>query len=105
MNKIRRTTTAPVYEVQQPALDFIKSPLKRAPCHPNTARSPLRSRTPTRHVSPIKTNPQQQPSIRFISNVLPMKERERYGEVENQGEFSNGKSMKYINHPINDKFY
>lgn len=80
MNKIRRTSTNIVYEACTHNLDLNKSPLKRNPNfnHQNTARSPLRSRTPTRHVSPIKMNSQMQPAIRFISNVSPIKER--YGD-------------------------
>jgi hypothetical protein len=54
-------------------------------------------------VSPIKNTNQNQPTIKFISNVSPI--RDKYNEFENQGEFSNGKSIKYINNLINDKFY
>jgi hypothetical protein len=103
MNKIRRTTTTAAYDYQP--LDFNKSPLKRNNPYP-TARSPLRSRTPTRPLSPLNVHPAN--PIRFIPNVSPLKdreEREKFPEVENQGEFANGRSIKYINHPTNDKFY
>lgn len=76
MNRVQRNNTEilseryPNYNMQ-----YNKSPIRRQNGNGiNPGRSPIRSRTPTRHVSPIKNNSQQFP-IRFISNVSPSKDR------------------------------
>lgn len=104
MNRLHRNNTDilperyPNYNTQ-----YTKSPIRRQNTNlVNATRSPIRSRTPTRHVSPIKNNSQQFP-IKFISNVSPSKERP--ANQENYLEFSNGKSIKYINSNLNDKNY
>lgn len=82
---------------------YNKSPIRRQTVqNMNPARSPLRSRTPTRHVSPLK---QTQPSmpIKFISTLSPGKQRQT--NMENYPEFSNGQGMKFITQNLIDKNY
>jgi hypothetical protein len=104
MNKILRQNTNRLTDNHTPGIQINKSPLK--PIHTiNTihpTKSPLRSRTPVRFVSPIN-NKSTITAIKYISNVSPLKEKVQ--DRENQSEISNGKSIKSINNQIIDKNY
>lgn len=54
-----------------------KSPIQRNMYHQytNIGKSPIRSRTPNKPVSPAKAYHQMPSNIRYIANVSPLKER------------------------------
>lgn len=75
MNRIHRNQTEILSDRNN--IQYNRSPIRRQNInHPNPARSPIRSRTPTRCVSPIKANNGYQASIKFITNVSPIKDRQ-----------------------------
>lgn len=72
-----------------------RSPLRRAPCNQGPQnKSPIRSRTPTRPVSPLKHQHALPNTIRYIAHVSPL--RDRPSEADNYNDLSNGKNMRYI---------
>jgi hypothetical protein len=76
MQRVQRNITDTVHDRSPHHTPLQKSPLRRQNGHQaNPARSPIRSRTPTRHVSPLKTAAPFPSSIRFISTLSPAKER------------------------------
>ena len=83
MQRIHRHNTDHLHEPYTNPLQYNKSPIKRQNInHANTVRSPIRSRTPTRSVSPIKLGNNMPSSIKYISNVSPSKQKQ--GNHENQ---------------------
>lgn len=102
MQRIQRYNTDNLYETNPSNLQINKSPIRRQNANQlNPARSPIRSRTPTRYVSPIAH--QNNFPIKFIANVSPAKEKK--SNLENNSELSNGKGLKFINNNFTDKFY
>ena len=77
MQRIQRNNTDNFHEHYPSNLQCNKSPIKRQNMNQiNPVRSPIRSRTPTRYVSPIKTTNQLPSSIKFISRVSPLKKKQ-----------------------------
>ena len=104
MQRTYRNNTDTAHDRVPNQAQLNKSPIRRQNVNPSyIARSPIRSRTPTRHVSPLKNATNTPNPIKFISNVSPAKEKRT--NYENQGQLSNGKGIKYINNNYNDKIY
>jgi len=83
MNKIRKINTE-----NYPENFMINAAIHKSPIRRNNianaiqpSKSPIRTRTPNKNVSPIKINHQLPNNFRYISNVSPLKERKI--EVEN----------------------
>lgn len=95
MQKVRKVNTDNYSENFMLQNAISKSPIRRNNLNTHiTAKSPIRSRTPNKNVSPIKPSPQLPSNIRFIANVSPL--RERPIEPDNYSEIANGKHIKYI---------
>jgi hypothetical protein len=70
-----------------------RSPLRRNPAnHNHSSKSPIRSRTPTRPVSPLSHHALPT-TIRYIANVSPLRELPTNSDNTN---LSNGKNIRYI---------